>query len=300
MKLHTGEKPHICDDCGNRFSRADALVRHVKGPGICKGSKVKTNNKNDKNINGKRSQNHEEIDHELNKRMFFSNYDQQKSPSPGSVSGSVATSVNNSESTSSSSSTMENSPSPPKNLNTSSQIIPLLNHTSNLPPIVTLPHINSIQSNYPMINANSFRSSLTNILNPAPATTTSSTATVSTADQNTRTVPAPLYTDLMKAHSNYLQPSSQLASPSNPPINHHQQLLPPISNHVQPPNQHPTLPNTFTNTNSNVNINNTNTIDLLPLVSILENRILGLETRLMAAETRVEYLTDELVKQNQK
>ncbi|KAI5205253.1 hypothetical protein E4T38_04423 [Aureobasidium subglaciale] len=36
-KLHTGERPHICDKCGRRFARGDALARHNKGPGGCAG-----------------------------------------------------------------------------------------------------------------------------------------------------------------------------------------------------------------------------------------------------------------------
>ncbi|KAI4745438.1 hypothetical protein E4T50_04224 [Aureobasidium sp. EXF-12298] len=32
-----GERPHICDKCGRRFARGDALARHNKGPGGCAG-----------------------------------------------------------------------------------------------------------------------------------------------------------------------------------------------------------------------------------------------------------------------
>ncbi|KAF3124922.1 hypothetical protein TWF703_011130 [Orbilia oligospora] len=37
QKLHTGERPHVCDSCGRRFARADALARHNRGEGGCAG-----------------------------------------------------------------------------------------------------------------------------------------------------------------------------------------------------------------------------------------------------------------------
>ncbi|EED21708.1 C2H2 zinc finger protein [Talaromyces stipitatus ATCC 10500] len=35
--FHKGERPHICDKCGRRFARGDALARHNKGQGGCAG-----------------------------------------------------------------------------------------------------------------------------------------------------------------------------------------------------------------------------------------------------------------------
>ncbi|KKK17497.1 hypothetical protein AOCH_006446 [Aspergillus ochraceoroseus] len=40
MKLHTGERPHICPKCGRRFARGDALARHNKGQGGCAGRRA--------------------------------------------------------------------------------------------------------------------------------------------------------------------------------------------------------------------------------------------------------------------
>lgn len=40
MKLHTGERPHICPKCDRKFARGDALARHSKGQGGCAGRRA--------------------------------------------------------------------------------------------------------------------------------------------------------------------------------------------------------------------------------------------------------------------